>query len=143
MFASVFLMKALSFGAIVSSESEVVDLQYSLIDVFREAAVDNDHLAAQLASMLSRLFPARTTTAADVTVLPAGYDVHADTETDPRLLFNFDLALENMAALGSEVNLDPATIDDSLGFNPNGLVSFIEAMLGGHDSSLDGDMFQS
>lgn len=133
-------MKALSFGAIVPSESEVVDLQYSLIDVFREAAVDSDHLAAQLASLLSRLFPARTAQGTNGPRAASGQD-YEDT-SDPRLLFNFDVALENMTALGSEIGFDPGNMDDSLGFNPNGLVSFIEAMLGGTDA-MNGELFQT
>ncbi|BEI80306.1 hypothetical protein CcaverHIS002_0108350 [Cutaneotrichosporon cavernicola] len=58
MFASVFLMKALSHGAVAEKEPAVLDLQHRMLTCFREAAVDDEHIAAEIARLLERVFPA-------------------------------------------------------------------------------------
>jgi len=58
MFASVFLMKAMSVGAVSEKEPEILDLQHRIIECFQEAAVDDEHIAAEIANLLGRVFPA-------------------------------------------------------------------------------------
>ncbi len=128
MFASVFLMKAMSFGAVVQDETDMVNLQYDLIDTLRDAAVDEDHIAIQLASLLSHLFPARP-------VARSEDGVEAVELEDPLSMLNFEVGNVNVdMSLFGDIGVDAG---NTIGYNPNGLVSFIEAML---DGSLDGGM---
>ncbi|BEI83827.1 hypothetical protein CcaverHIS002_0404310 [Cutaneotrichosporon cavernicola] len=124
MFASVFLMKAMSFGAVVQDEADMVNLQYDLIDALREAAVDEDHIALQLASLLSRLFPSRPKARSE--------GVEPVEQEDPLSMLNFDFGNVDMNLFG-DIGVDAG---NTIGYNPNGLVSFIEAMLDG--SQVDG-----
>lgn len=130
MFASVFLMKAMSFGAVVQSEADMVNLQYDLIDALREAAIDDDHIALQLASLLSRIFPARPVTRSE-----DREDDDTVDEQDPLSLLNFDFGNVDMSLFG-EIGVDAG---NTVGYNPNGLVSFIEAMLD-HPTSVEGEL---
>lgn len=127
MFASVFLMKAMSFGAVVQDEADMVNLQYDIIDALREAAVDEDHIAVQLASLLSRLFPARPAARSED-------GVELVEQEDPLSMLNFDFGNVDMALFG-DIGVDAG---NTIGYNPNGLVSFIEAMLDG--SQVEGGM---
>ncbi|BEJ14505.1 hypothetical protein CspHIS471_0402720 [Cutaneotrichosporon sp. HIS471] len=124
MFASVFLIKAMSFGAVVQDEADMVNLQYDLIDALREAAVDEDHIAVQLASLLSRLFPSRPAARSE--------GVEEVEQEDPFSMLNFDFGNVDMSLFG-DIGVDAG---NTIGYNPNGLVSFIEAMLDG--SQVDG-----
>ncbi|GMK58645.1 hypothetical protein CspeluHIS016_0600870 [Cutaneotrichosporon spelunceum] len=122
-----FLRMAMSFGAVVQNEADMVNLQYDLIDALREAAVDEDHIALQLASLLSRLFPSR----------PAGRSedgVEPVEQEDPLSMLNFDFGNVDMSLFG-DIGVDAG---NTIGYNPNGLVSFIEAMLDG--SQVDAGM---
>lgn len=58
MFAAVFLMKALSHGAVAEKEPAVLELQHQILTCFREAAVDDEHIASEIAKLLERVFPA-------------------------------------------------------------------------------------
>lgn len=58
MFASVFLMKAMSVGAVAEKEPAILELQHNIIACFRDAAVDGEHIGAEVAGLLARVFPA-------------------------------------------------------------------------------------
>lgn len=119
----------MSFGAVVQSEADMVNLQYDLIDALREAAIDDDHIAMQLALLLSRIFPARPTRSDD--------GAENEDEQDPLSMLNFDFGNVDMSVFG-DIGVDAG---NTIGYNPNGLVSFIEAMLDG--SGVEGEMPQS
>lgn len=57
MFAAVFLMKAMSHGAVAEKEPAVLDLQRRILECFRDAAVDEEHIASEIATLLGRVFP--------------------------------------------------------------------------------------
>lgn len=132
MFASVFLMKAMSFGAMLQEVVDVVELQWSLIGAFRSAAVDDDHLVAQLASLLSRLL-AQTRPTADGEQ-PAQQD-EGTPPLDPLAFLDFDLTaiggLDMAAAFGDTGSGGDDAFHNIIGCNPNGLVSVIEGVLAG------------
>ncbi|ODO05133.1 hypothetical protein L198_01821 [Cryptococcus wingfieldii CBS 7118] len=54
-FASVFLMKAVSFGAIGQPDTEIIDLEYTLIDSLAASSADEHHISAYLAKLLSKV----------------------------------------------------------------------------------------
>ncbi|WVQ73281.1 hypothetical protein IAR50_002849 [Cryptococcus sp. DSM 104548] len=54
-FASVFLMKALSFGAIGQPDTEIIDLEYTLIDSLAASSADEHHISSYLAKLLSKV----------------------------------------------------------------------------------------
>jgi hypothetical protein len=76
MFATVFLMKAMSVGAVSEKEPEILELQHRMIVCFREAAVDDDHISSEIANLLGRVFPA-------FPAVPA--QVHLEAALDPTL----------------------------------------------------------
>jgi hypothetical protein len=82
MFASVFLMKAISVGAVSEKEPEILQLQHRIIACFREAAVDEEHIAAEIASLLGRVFPAFPTVPAQVH-LDAALETNLADATEP------------------------------------------------------------
>lgn len=117
----------MSFGAVVQAEADMVNLQYDLIDALREAAVDEDHIAMQLASLLSRIFPARPASRSEDGAQNA-------VEDDPLAHLNFDFGNVDMSVFG-DIGVDAG---NTIGYDPNGLVSFIEAMLDG--GGVEGEM---
>ncbi|KAL1412226.1 hypothetical protein Q8F55_003237 [Vanrija albida] len=133
MFASVFLMKAMSFGAMLQEVVDVVELQWSLIAAFRSAAVDDDHLVAQLASLLSRLLAQTRPTDRDEGA--AAQDDDAPPPLDPLAFLDFDLTtiggLDMSAAFGDTGSGGGDAFHNIIGCNPNGLVSVIEGVLAG------------
>ena len=114
----------MSFGAVIQPEQEIVDLQYKLIESFRAASVDDEHIAFHLASLLSRVFPIR----------PQGNSVPPqettlDTKTDalgtgPQTLFSFDTM-----NFDTGLDFDETGLSLNIGYDPNSLVSSIEEML--------------
>lgn len=57
MFASVFLMKAMSVGAVSEKEPAILELQHQIMTCLREASVDRDHISFEIATLLARVFP--------------------------------------------------------------------------------------
>jgi hypothetical protein len=49
--------QAVAFGAVGQPEQEIVELQYQLIEAFRQASPDDQHVSSHLAELLSRMFP--------------------------------------------------------------------------------------
>lgn len=117
----------MSFGAVLQPEVDVVDLQYALIRAFREAAIDEGHLASQLASLLSRLFPSEDVRAVN--------SQQKDSDDEPQAFdlvafLDFDMGSLDVSSLGDIVG-DPSAPQNIIGCDPNGLVSVIEDMLAG------------
>jgi len=104
----------MSFGAILQAEVDVGELQHEIIKAFREAAIDEGHLGAQLASLLSRLFPQE----------------QQEETVDPLAFLDFDLGSIDVSSLG-DYAADPTVQQNIIGCNPNGLVSVIEGILDG------------
>nr|XP_018265113.1 uncharacterized protein I303_01473 [Kwoniella dejecticola CBS 10117]OBR87271.1 hypothetical protein I303_01473 [Kwoniella dejecticola CBS 10117] len=125
-FASVFLMKAVSFGAVGQPEQEIVDLQCSLIQALSSASVDDEHVASYLARMLSRVFPAIPTgpSRAAPPEINNTTDMSNIDTSNLLSIFGFDTEISpNAAADGHFENLS------GFGYDPRSIVSDIEEML--------------
>lgn len=136
MFAAVFLMKALSHGAVAEKEPAVLDLQHQILTCFREAAIDEEHIASEIAKLLERVFPALPTlpalptqpTLPPMSTLPVSEDPGLANNNAVHTAFDMD-------ALGSD---NPLQMDDQTdmfanwGFDPvlilNEMDAFIQTM---------------
>nr|XP_019008159.1 uncharacterized protein I206_06714 [Kwoniella pini CBS 10737]OCF46940.1 hypothetical protein I206_06714 [Kwoniella pini CBS 10737] len=126
-FASVFLMKAVSFGAVGQPEQEIVDLQYALIQALSNASVDNEHVAGYLATMLSRVFPSIPTgpaRAAPTEVNNTTDEIPNTDTTNILSLFGFDTEISPNPGYNS--HLESLS---GFGYDPRSIVSDIEEML--------------
>ncbi|GMK54780.1 hypothetical protein CspeluHIS016_0113660 [Cutaneotrichosporon spelunceum] len=115
MFAAVFLMKALSHGAVAEKEPEVLDLEHQMLTCFREAAVDDEHIAAEIARMLERIFPALPCPA-PAPMLPAM------PLADPELEAHLDLGVLHDVS-------DDADVFANWGFDPVLLLNEMDAFM--------------
>ncbi|KLT42269.1 hypothetical protein CC85DRAFT_328331 [Cutaneotrichosporon oleaginosum] len=111
LFAAVFLMKALSHGAVAEKEPAVLDLQHQMLTCFREAAVDDEHIAAEIARLLEKVFPALPTLPPPT--LPA-MPLPADPELEQSSSFDLGVGLGSDAAPEEDVfanwGFDPVLI---------------------------------
>lgn len=126
MFAAVFLMKALSHGAVAEKEPAVLDLEHQMLTCFRDAAVDDEHIAAEIARLLEKVFPALPTL--PLPTLPA-MPLPADPELEQNHSNqNFDLGV----GLGSDPPAEEADVFANWGFDPvlilNEMDAFIQTM---------------
>ncbi|WWC60241.1 uncharacterized protein I303_102807 [Kwoniella dejecticola CBS 10117] len=118
-------MQAMSFGAVAPPEQEIVDLQYSLIRSLKNVAVDSDHVASYLSTLLERVFPSIPTE-------PIRTDPDQNTEgpllTDQSTLalfgFDTDLTMDFQAQ-----SQDQWTDMTGFGYDPSSIISDIEEML--------------
>ncbi|WWC92459.1 uncharacterized protein L201_007417 [Kwoniella dendrophila CBS 6074] len=136
-FASVFLMKAMSFGAVAPPEQQIVDLQYSLIRSLKAVAVDEHHVASYLATLLERVFPAIPT--------EPSRPIQDDTFEGPLIPDQSTLALFGFDTdLNSEQPQDLWTDMTGFGYDPSSIISDIEEMLAASTTQPSGsDMFSS
>lgn len=70
-------MKAMTHGAVAEKEPAVLDLQHQILTCFREAAVDEEHIASEIAALLERVFPTLTTASAPTSVLQPSAETRA------------------------------------------------------------------
>ncbi|WWC86561.1 uncharacterized protein L201_001438 [Kwoniella dendrophila CBS 6074] len=129
-FASVFLMKAVSFGAVGQPEQEIVELQYSLIEALSTASVDDEHVANYLARMLNRVYP----------TIPTGPSRVAPENDPTNDLSNMDTS-NILSLFGFDTEVSPTAGRDGhleslsgFGYDPRSIVSDIEEMLAASDS---------
>ncbi|WWC95609.1 hypothetical protein V866_002474 [Kwoniella sp. B9012] len=123
-FASVFLMKAMSFGAVAPPEQDIVDLQYDLIKSLKAAAVVyQNHVASYLSTLLERVFPSIPT---EPSRPSSDQLIEGPTLTDQSTLalFGFDT---NLAA--DPLPQDQWTDMTGFGYDPSSIISDIEEML--------------
>lgn len=102
----------MSFGAISQSEGELVELHYEFIEVLRQASRDEDHVAAQLASLLNRVFPPRPTPTSNWEP-DAAVPGPISTDVDPTSANAFDTSMFDFEQLG---------LPDAWNFDTNSLV---------------------
>lgn len=135
MFAAVFLMKALTHGAVAEKEPAVLDLQHQIITCFREAAVDDEHIASEIAKLLEKVFPALPAlpTLPAMATLPAMPTL--STSTNSNMASDVDGTAFDVGTLGTDSSFQ---IDDqpdmfaNWGFDPvlilNEMDAFIQTM---------------
>ncbi|WVW87145.1 hypothetical protein I302_109202 [Kwoniella bestiolae CBS 10118] len=122
-FASVFLMKAMSFGAVAPPEQDTVDLQYDLIKALKAVAVDENHVASYLSTLLERVFPSIPT---EPSRPSSDQSMEGPPLTDQSTLalFGFDTSLT-----ADFLPQDQWTDMTGFGYDPSSIISDIEEML--------------
>ncbi|KAK6903377.1 hypothetical protein I203_106880 [Kwoniella mangroviensis CBS 8507] len=130
-FASVFLMKAVSFGAVGQPEQDTVNLQCSLIEALSTASVDDEHVAGYLAGRLRRVFPAISTGPSRTLAEVNPYSDMLNME-ESNILSLFGFASETFPSVESDGHLESLS---GFGYDPRSVVSDIEELLAASTNS--------